>query len=85
MDVRYPTPVTALLVVGGILSVLLGIWLGRPSPGGLRDDAEELMFSGRGRRRGVKQHFVPVAWLMRRMKVGTRGTGRRMKLKRPGR
>lgn len=72
-----------LLVAGGIVCFGIGLWIARPLPGRLREDAEQLMTSGAGRRMRVRRSFTPVAWLQRNVKIG--GSRRRFEIERPGR
>jgi len=75
-----------LKIVGAILAVGLGIWLGLP--GKYEPDLDELernMVSGVGRTRKVKRHFTPLAWIQRKLSArGSEPTRRRgFKIERP--
>lgn len=70
-----------LYVVGGVLALGFGIWLGLPgryqqTP----EEIEKLMAEGGRRRRKTKRVFTPLAWLQRKVNVrterGARRTGR---------
>lgn len=67
-------------VLGCILSLGLGIWLGLPGRYSQTPrDIERIMKEGGGRRRKVKRHFTPLAWIQRQVSArgGGRGGGRR--------
>ena len=70
-----------LYVVGGILALGLGIWLGLPGRyDQTPEDIERIMGEGGRRRRKTKKMFTPLAWLQRKVNVregrGARRTGR---------
>ena len=80
---QLPTgPALFVLIAGGALSLLLGLWIGRPTPGELRENAEEIMSSGYGRRRKVARAFTPIAWLQRNISARRDRSG--ISIKRPG-
>ena len=62
----------ALLVLG-ILGLAIGIWLGLPGRyDQTPDDIERLMAKGGGtRRRRQKREISPLAWLQRKLSIGT--------------
>jgi hypothetical protein len=56
-----------LKVVGAILALGVGIWLGMPGRyTQSADEIEQVMTSGGGRRRKVKRRFTPLAWVQRK-------------------
>lgn len=58
--------ILALKILGGIVALALGIWLGLP--GHHRQDLEEIertMEQGTGHRRQVKRVFTPLGWMHR--------------------
>lgn len=66
------------MILGGILALALGIWLGRPgrytqTP----DDVEKAMERGGARRNSVKRHFTPLDWLRKEPKGSDRRRQRR--------
>lgn len=74
-----------LYVVGGILALGFGIWLGLPgryhqTP----EDIEKIMAEGGRRRRKTKRAFTPLAWLERKVNVRTERSGRRTGSQRRG-
>lgn len=78
-----------LLILGCVLALALGIWLGLPGRYDQRvDDIERVMEQGGGRRRKVKRRMTPLAWIQRKLSAGSqargRGAGRRgFKVKSP--
>lgn len=73
-------------ILGAVLAVALGVWLGLP--GRYDPDMDELernMLLGTGRTRKVKRHFTPLAWLQRKLspRSGEAARRRRFKLERP--
>lgn len=57
-----------LKILGAILAVALGVWLGLP--GRYDPDLDEMernMLLGTGRSRKVRRHFTPLAWLQRKL------------------
>lgn len=76
-----------LKILGGVAALALGIWLGLPgryeqTP----DDIDAIMATGTARRRRTKRYFTPLAWIQRKISVGTSGRGRGgrgFKLERP--
>ena len=71
--------ILALKILGGLLALALGVWFGLPGRYSQTvDEIEESMARGPGRRKKVKRHFTPMAWLQRIIKVRTsRGDGSR--------
>ena len=71
--------ILALKILGGLLALALGVWFGLPgSYSQTAEEIEESMARGPGRRKKVKRHFTPMAWLQRNVKVRTsRGEGSR--------
>jgi hypothetical protein len=66
-----------LKILGAVLAVALGLWLGRPRRFSQRvEDIEDVMSSGTGRRRKVKRRFTPMAWLHRQASARSSGVGR---------
>ena len=62
-----------LKILGALLALALGIWLGMP--GRYEQTTEEIertMESGLGRTRKVKRHFTPFAWMQRKAPVRSR-------------
>jgi hypothetical protein len=55
-----------LKILGGLLAVGVGVWLGLP--GRYEQSAEELdqLMDKPGRTRKVKRHFTPLAWFQRK-------------------
>lgn len=80
----WPTgPPLYLLIAGGAVFLVVGIWIGRPTPGKLREDAEEIMATGTGRRERVRRRFTPAAWLQRN--PSARSESRAFTVERPDR
>jgi hypothetical protein len=74
-----------LYVVGGILALGLGIWLGLPGRyDQTPDEIERIMTEGGRRRRKTKKMFTPLAWLQRKVTVRTGRSGRRTGSQRRG-
>ena len=64
--------ILALKIFGGLLAFALGIWFGLPGRySQTAEEIEESMARGPGRRKKVKRHFTPMAWLQRHVKVST--------------
>ena len=67
--------ILTLKILGAVLALAYGVWLGLPGRYTQRiEEIEEVMEKGRGRRRKVKRYFTPVAWLQRQ--VSPRSTRR---------
>jgi hypothetical protein len=67
-----------LKIVGAIAALAVGVWLGLP--GRFEQTPEEIertMATGAGRRRKVKRHFTPFAWLSRKANVRREAPRRR--------
>ncbi|MEJ2203465.1 MAG: hypothetical protein P8170_05105 [Gemmatimonadota bacterium] len=63
----------ALKILGAVLALAVGIWLGMPARySQTTDDLERTMDSGLGRTRKVKRHFTPFAWMQRKAPVRSR-------------
>jgi hypothetical protein len=66
----------ALEIVGALLALAVGVWLGMPGRyDQSADDIEQIMASGTTRRRKTKRAFTPMAWVQRQ--VGSSRTHRR--------
>jgi hypothetical protein len=66
------------MILGGIVALALGIWLGLPgrytqTP----DDVEKAMERGGARRNSVKRRFTPLDWLRKDRKASDRRRQRR--------
>ncbi len=62
-----------LKIVGAVLALAAGIWLGLPGRySQTTDEIERTMDSGLGRTRKVKRHFTPFAWMQRKAPVRSR-------------
>jgi len=60
--------VLVLEIVGGLVALGLGIWLGLPGRYEQSvDEVESRMLEGRGRSRKAKRHFTPLAWIQRQL------------------
>lgn len=75
-----------LKILGAVLAVALGIWLGLPGrydPD--LDEMERSMVLGLGRTRKVKRHFTPLAWIQRKLspRAGEATRRRGFRLERP--
>lgn len=75
-----------LKILGAVLAVALGVWLGLP--GRYDPDMDELernMILGTGRTRKVKRHFTPLAWIQRKLSPRSSEATRRrgFKIERP--
>lgn len=67
-----------LKILGGVLALALGIWLGLPGRYQQRhEEIERTMELGIGRTRKVKRHFTPLAWIQRKISVSGRGRPQR--------
>ena len=67
-----------LYVVGGILALGLGIWLGLPGRyDQTPDEIGRIMDEGGRRRRKTKKVFTPLAWLNRKVSARSERSGRR--------
>jgi prolyl-tRNA editing enzyme YbaK/EbsC (Cys-tRNA(Pro) deacylase) len=65
-------------VVGGILALGLGIWLGLPGRyDQTPEEIERIMTEGGRRRRKTKTVFTPLAWLQRKVNVRAGRSARR--------
>ena len=65
----------ALKIVGAVLALIIGVWLGMPGRYEQTiDDIDEVMESGMGRRKKVQRRFTAVAWMQRQVSVRTRGS-----------
>lgn len=57
----------ALMALGALLALGLGVWLGMPGRYTQSvDDIEKVMDAGGARRRKAKKMFSPVAWMQRK-------------------
>jgi hypothetical protein len=55
-----------LEIIGAILALAIGVWLGLPGRySQSADDIEQMMTSGTPRRRKTKRAFTPLAWVQR--------------------
>jgi hypothetical protein len=62
-----------LKIVGAVLALAVGIWLGLPGRySQSTQDLERTMDSGLGRTRKVKRHFTPFAWMQRKAPARSR-------------
>jgi len=62
-----------LKIVGAVLALAVGIWLGLPGRYSRDlDEIERTMDSGVGRSRKVKRHFTPMAWMQRKAPARSR-------------
>ena len=67
-----------LKIIGAVAALGVGIWLGLPGRYEQRvEDIEKTMASGYGRRRKVKRHFTPLAWIQRKISVSSSQPQRR--------
>lgn len=58
----------ALEILGALLALALGVWLGLPGRYSQSvDDIEEMMAQGGGQRRKTRRVVTPLAWLQRRL------------------
>ena len=58
----------ALKIIGAVLAVALGIWLGLPGRyDQTPEDIERQMSWRTGRTYRVKRHFTPLAWVQRKL------------------
>jgi len=65
----------ALKIIGAVLALGVGIFLGMPGRDERSiDEIEGIMASGTARRKTVKKRFTPMAWMKRQTSVGTRGS-----------
>ena len=67
-----------LKILGAVAALGIGLWLGMPgryeqTP----EEIEQTMALGTGRRRKVKRHFTPLAWISRQISVRREGPQRR--------
>ena len=71
--------VLILKILGAVVALALGVWLGLP--GRYEPDLDEIertMESGVGRTRKVKKRFTPLAWVQRKLSArGSAATRRR--------
>ncbi|MCH7532548.1 MAG: hypothetical protein IIB36_12440 [Gemmatimonadetes bacterium] len=70
--------ILTLKILGAVLALALGVWLGLPGRYTQRiEDIEDVMERGGGRRRrSVKRSISPVAWLQRQPRVRSTSRGR---------
>lgn len=78
-----------LKILGAVAALAVGVWLGLPGRYDRRyDDIERAMDTPGGRSRKVQRMFTPLAWIQRKIDVGTGGNrqnrSRGFKLDRPG-
>lgn len=81
-----------LKILGAVVALALGIWLGLPGRYDRRyDEIERAIDAPGGRSKKAKRHFTPLAWVRRQIDVGTgggrsrsRGGSRGFKMDRPG-
>jgi hypothetical protein len=71
-------------IVGGLVALALGIWLGMPgrytqTP----DEVNELLDNPRRRSNKAKRHFTPMAWMQRRKPPPARSVRSAFKLAAP--
>jgi len=60
--------ILALKIIGAIVALALGIWLGLPGRYSRDlDEIDEIMDQGGRRRRKVKRRFTAVAWMYRKL------------------
>ncbi|MDT8367606.1 MAG: hypothetical protein RQ745_00240 [Longimicrobiales bacterium] len=71
-------------ILTGLAAFGLGIWLGLPGRyDGDLDEIDRVMEEG-GRRKKVKRHFTPMAWMKRHVSVNTPSRlGRRFSVRSP--
>lgn len=63
----------AMMALGALLALGLGVWLGMPGRYTQSvDDIEKVMDAGGARRRKTKKMFTPIAWMQRH--VAARGS-----------
>lgn len=67
-----------LKILGGVLALLLGLWLGRPGRYQRKSDQEldRLLEHGGGSRYRVKRHFTPLDWFRTEQRGSRRRQGR---------
>jgi len=59
-----------LKILGAIAALAVGVWLGLPGRfDQTPEEIERTMALGTGRRRKVKRHFTPFAWLNRKISL----------------
>lgn len=57
----------AMMALGALLALGLGVWLGMPGRYTQSvDDIEKVMDAGGARRRKTKKMFTPIAWMQRK-------------------
>ena len=74
-----------LYIIGGVAALGLGIWLGLPGRYDRDiDEIDRVIEEGGGRRKKVKRHFTPMAWMKRNVSVNTPSrAGRRFEVRDP--
>jgi hypothetical protein len=77
-----------LMVVGALIALGYGIWLGLPGRfSQSADEIEQVMAAGGARRKKTKRVFTPIAWLQRRAdargSIDRRRKGESFKMKAP--
>jgi len=64
--------ILGLKIFGALIAFVIGVWLGLPGRfSQTTEEIEETMARGTGRRKKVKRHFTPIAWLQRQVSVRT--------------
>jgi hypothetical protein len=76
-----------LKILGALAALALGVWLGLPGRyerDSHYEDIERAMDSPEGRSKKVKRAFTPLAWVQRKMDVGSSRRNRRKQESRRG-
>ena len=73
-----------LKILGAVLALGLGLWLGRPGPRQSLEEIEAALAQPDRRRQQVQRHFTPMDWFRNRKRAPDRLSRTRFRVSRPG-